>query len=269
LDSVERERAIGLIDSGVGGLTIQRQILSHLPNESTIYFGDTGRAPYGSRSEETILKYAQESLNFLLKNYSVKLIVLACHTISAVAYEHLRSKVEMPIIEVIGPTIDLAMQETKNRKIGVIGTEALIKSSIYQKRLKEKGDVNLFTQSCPLLMPLSEEGWFREPETYTITKKYIEPLVEEGIDTLILGCTHYPPLVEPIKKALPSSVKVIDPAVAVAEKTIKTLQERNLEASRTSPTRLYIVTDNLERFRRVGERYLGRAIYYLRLVNLR
>jgi len=268
LSPVEREKAIGLVDSGVGGLTIQREILNYLPSENTIYLGDTGRAPYGSRSEATILRYSEESLNFLLRNYSVKLVVLACHTISAVAYEYLKSKVEIPLIEVIGPTVGLAMQETRNRRIGVIGTEALINSDIYQKRLRQKGKVQVFSQSCPLLMPLSEEGWFKEPETYTIARKYVEPLVEENIDTLVLGCTHYPPLIEPIRRALPPSVRVVDPAAAVAEMTIKTLRERDLETSRGSSRQLYMVTDNPERFKRVGERYLGRTIYYLRLVNL-
>jgi len=144
LDSAEQQKAIGLIDSGVGGLTIQRELLNHLPNESTIYFGDTGRAPYGSKSEETILRFAGESLNFLLQNYSVKLVVLACHTISAVAYQHLKDKAKIPIVEVIGPTIELALRATRNRRIGVIGTEALINSNIYQKRLKEKGDADVF-----------------------------------------------------------------------------------------------------------------------------
>jgi len=242
--------------------------LNHLPNESTIYFGDTGRAPYGSKSEETILRFAGESLNFLLQNYSVKLVVLACHTISAVAYQHLKDKAKIPIVEVIGSTIELALRATRNRRIGVIGTEALINSNIYQKRLKEKGDADVFAQSCPLLMPLSEEGWFREPETYTIAKKYVAPLVDEGIDTLILGCTHYPPLMEPIRKALLERVEIIDPAVAVAEKTIKALRESDLETSNTSSRKLYIVTDNPERFKRVGERYLGGTIYYIRLVNI-
>jgi len=258
---------IGLIDSGVGGLTIQRELLNYLPDESTVYFGDTGRAPYGSKSEETILRYAKEGLQFLLRNYSMKLVVLACHTISAFAYEHLKNEVKIPILEIIGPSVDLALKETKNKRIGVIGTEALINSSIYQKKLKQKADVEVFSQSCPLLMPLSEEGWFREPETYTMTKKYIAPLVEEEIDTLILGCTHYPPLIEAISVALPANVSIVNPAAVVAETVVRMLQQRSLQTSGAKPTRLYIVTDNPERFRRVGERYLGRSMYYVRLVS--
>lgn len=268
LGSNEREKAIGLIDSGVGGLTIQRELLNQLPSESTVYFGDTGRAPYGSKSTETILRYAEEDLDLLLRNYSVKMIILACHTISAVAYENLRSKVSIPLVEIIGSTVELAVQATRNRRIGVIGTEALINSDIYRKRLQEKASFEVFNQACPLLMPLSEEGWFNEPETYTLTKKYLAPLAEEGIDTLILGCTHYPPLIGPIKEALSEQVKVIDPAVAVAEEAMRALRDRGLEASNASPSHIYTVTDNPERFKRVGERYLGRTMYYIRRVNL-
>ncbi|MGQ9639753.1 MAG: glutamate racemase [Candidatus Bathyarchaeia archaeon] len=264
----EGRKAIGLLDSGVGGLTIQRELLKHLPNESTVYFGDTGRAPYGSKSRESIMRFSEEGLRFLLESYPVKLIVLACHTISAVAYEYLRSRVSLPLVEVIGPTVDLAMKATRNRRIGIIGTEALINSNIYRRRLEGRGGVKVFSQPCPLLMPLSEEGWFREPETYTITKKYIGPLVDEGIDTLILGCTHYPPLIEPIRGALPDHVEVIDPAIAVAEETSRVLREMGMQAENDSPSHLYIVTDNPERFRRVGERYLGRSIHYIRLVTL-
>jgi glutamate racemase len=261
-------KAIGMLDSGVGGLTIQREILKHLPNESTVYFGDTGRAPYGSKSRESIIRFAEEGLRFLLNNYPLKLVVLACHTISAVAYEHLKGMVDVPLVEVVGPTVDLALRATRNRRIGVIGTEALINSNVYRRKLEEKSDVKVFSQPCPLLMPLSEEGWFKEPETYTITRKYIGPLVDEGIDTLILGCTHYPPLIEPIRRALPESVELIDPAVAVAEETLRILREKNMQAEDDSPRHLYIVTDNPERFRRVGERYLGRSIYYIRLVTM-
>jgi glutamate racemase len=264
----ESGKAIGLIDSGVGGLTIQRQLLEHLPSESTVYFGDTGRAPYGSRSEKTILRYADESLDFLLRNYSIKLVILACHTISAVAYKHLKKRVTVPMVEIIEPTVELAHQATKNGRIGVIGTEALINSETYQKKLKEKKNVDVFTQACPLLMPLSEEGWFTEPETYTIVKKYMAPLVSEGIDTLILGCTHYPPLIGLIRRALPEKVRIIDPAVAVVEKITNMLREGGLEASSTSSSQIYAVTDNPERFKRVGERYFGHTLYYIRLVNL-
>ncbi|MEM3528247.1 MAG: glutamate racemase [Candidatus Bathyarchaeia archaeon] len=263
-----RWKAIGMLDSGVGGLTIQREILNHLPNESTVYFGDTGRAPYGSKSMESILRFAEEGIKFLLNNYPVKLVVLACHTISAVAYEHLKRMVDVPLVEVVGPTVGLAMKATRNRRIGVIGTEALINSNIYKKKLEERGDVKVFPQPCPLLMPLSEEGWFKEPETYTITRKYVGPLVDEGIDTLILGCTHYPPLIDAIRMALPEHVELIDPAVAVAEETSRILRENNMTAEDDSPRHLYIVTDNPERFKRVGERYLGRSIYYIRLITL-
>ncbi|MBS7622571.1 glutamate racemase [Candidatus Bathyarchaeota archaeon] len=262
-----RERMIGLVDSGVGGLTIQREILDLLPNESTVYFADTGRAPYGSKSEKTILRYAKECFQFLLKNYPVKLVVLACHTVSAFAYEQLKDEVEIPVLEIIGPSVNLALRETRSGRIGVIGTESLINSGVYQKRLKEKSDVEVFSQSCPLLMPLSEEGWFREAETYTITRKYIAPLVDEEIDTLILGCTHYPPLIDALRAALPDYVKIVNPAAAVAEDVARMLQERSLQAPGVQASHLYVVTDNPERFKRVGERYLGRSMYYVRLVS--
>ncbi len=261
------DRPIGVIDSGVGGLTVLKEMYRQLPNEGFIYFADTGRAPYGSRAKETIVHYSLENSQFLLK-YDIKFLVVACHSITALAFDVLKEKIPIPVIGIVEPAIEKALRTTKNNRIGVIGTEATIQSSVYQKMLRQRrSNLQIFDLACPLMMPLAEEGWFKEEETFLIVKKYLLPLKKEKIDTLILGCSHFPLLKEAITKVMGPDVSLIDPATEVVKILKKSLAGKNLLRAVQDPLRLFIVTDNPIRFKKVGELYLERVIPYVRLIQ--
>ena len=203
---------IGVFDSGVGGLTVVREIFKKLPGYQLIYFGDTARTPYGTKSRETIIKYAREDAKFLLKE-GAEIIVIACNTASAVAAELLSGELGVPVFEVILPAVRAAVGATRNKKIGVIGTRATIGSGVYESMIKkDRQDITVISQPCPLLVPLVEEGWFDEQETKMIVRKYIQPLKNKQIDTLILGCTHYPAIKNIIGPRIGRKVKMVDSA---------------------------------------------------------
>lgn len=209
---------IGIFDSGVGGLTVVREILKKLPDYQIIYFGDTARTPYGTKSRETIIKYAREDAKFLLER-GAKIIVIACNTASAVASEILRKELGVPVFEVIGPAVEKAVAVTKNKKIGVIGTRATIRSGVYEESIKKiNSEIQVFSQACSLLVPLVEECWLDKPETKRIVKKYLQPLKNKQVDTLILGCTHYPVLKSIIQSHIGRRVKLVDSAEEVVDK---------------------------------------------------
>ncbi|MBU1170567.1 MAG: glutamate racemase [Proteobacteria bacterium] len=209
---------IGIFDSGIGGLTTVRALMDVLPGHDLIYFGDTARTPYGSKSRETVIRYAIENTEFLLE-HGAKVIVMACNTASSVATEVLMEKYHVPVFEVITPAVERAVNQSPRAQIGVIGTRGTINSGIYERLIKEKiPTANVFSSPCPLLVPLVEEGWFDRPETRMIVKKYLHPLKIRQVDSLILGCTHYPLLKDIIQKKIGKNVKVIDSSVAVAEK---------------------------------------------------
>ena len=191
---------IGIFDSGIGGLTVVKEIFKQLPQYQITYFGDTARTPYGNKSKELITKYAFEDTDFLLKK-GAKLIVVACNTASAVASEELKNRYkDIPIFEVITPAVDKAIKVTQNKRIGVIGTKATVQSRIYEKQInKLNKDIKVLPKACPLFVPLAEEGWIKKPETKMIAKKYLHSLKIQQIDALILGCTHYPLLKELIQ----------------------------------------------------------------------
>ena len=261
------DRPIGVIDSGVGGLTVLKEMYCQLPNEGFIYFADTGRAPYGSRAKDTIIEYSLQNSQFLLQ-YDIKFLVVACHSITALALEVLQEKISVPVVGIVEPAIEKALKITHNDRIGIIGTEATIQSSVYQKRLRQRRpNVNIFDLPCPLMMPLAEEGWFKEEETYLIVKKYLLPLKKEKIDTLILGCSHYPLLKDAIAKVMGPEVALIDPSTELVKIVKKNLAKKNLLRAVKDPLRLFIVTDNPARFKKVGELYLERVIPYVRLVR--
>ena len=208
---------IGIFDSGIGGLTVVRAIMDELPGYDMIYFGDTARTPYGSKSNQTVIDYSVQDTEFLIKQ-GAKMIVIACNTASSVATDTLKKKFNLPIYEVISPAVDRSLKKTKKSVIGVIGTRATINSGIYEKKIKEQNpNARVYSAACPLLVPLVEEGWLKKPETRMIVKKYLLPLKTRQIDTLILGCTHYPLLKPIIQHKIGKRVHVISSSTAVAE----------------------------------------------------
>ncbi|OIN96970.1 glutamate racemase [Candidatus Desantisbacteria bacterium CG1_02_38_46] len=256
------KRPIGIFDSGIGGLTVAKEIFACLPREDIVYFGDTARVPYGTKSPQTVKKFSCSNTKFLMSQ-KVKIVIVACNTASATSFGKLRAEFpSIPIIGVIGPAVKLALMCTKNKKIGVIGTESTISSNAYLKEIRKfKSNVSLFGQSCPLFVPLVEEGWIDRKETLLIAKKYLTPLKRKKIDALILGCTHYPMLKSVIKKIMGKGVAVIDSARAVAEKCKKVLEEKGLfNGKKRNGWHKFFVSDNPLRFKRAGQKFLGRKI---------
>ena len=207
---------IGIFDSGIGGLTVARAIEQVLPNRSLLYFGDTARTPYGTKSAEVITEYSLRNCEFLLRN-GAKLIVIGCNSASSVATERLRAEFDVPILEVISPAVNKAVEVTKSGRIGVIGTRATVQSGIYEEMLKASHPgCEVFSVPCPLLVPLVEEGWTTKRETKMIIRRYLYPLKNKQIDTLILGCTHYPLLKELIGKRAGKKINIIDSSIEIA-----------------------------------------------------
>ncbi len=212
---------IGVFDSGVGGLTVYSSIDKHFPETDIYYLGDTARVPYGNKSKETIIRYSLECASYLFENFKIDTLVVACNTASSHALEVLKNYLNIPVIGVVEPGVELALKTTKNGKIGVIGTYATVRSKSYERTIKEKDKhVEVFQKPCPLFVPLVEEGMLEHPVTLMLIEEYLEELVDRGIDTLILGCTHYPLLKDSIRKVFPE-LKIIDSSEAVVEKLRK------------------------------------------------
>lgn len=257
-----KNMAIGVFDSGLGGLSAVKELMNVLPCESIVYFGDTGRVPYGSRSRETIAKYAQQDVNFLLQN-NVKLIIAACGTVSSVATD-LYHTVPVPYTGVVNPTAEAAMSATQNGKVGVIGTSATISSHSYKKRLQELNpEIEVFEQDCPLFVPLVENG-FTDPEDIivkSVVERYTADLKAKGVDTVILGCTHYPLLADAIGKAMGEGVTLIDSGRATALYTAQLLREKELEADRECDGEYsFFVSDTPHNFEKIAGMFLGRDV---------
>ena len=262
-------RFIGLFDSGLGGLTVLKQIISALPEENTVYFGDMGRAPYGSRSPELINRYSEQVVGYLIRHYDLKLIVAACNTVSATSIDHLRSTFSIPVIGIIAPVPQKAIDSSKGGRIGVIGTKGTINSGVYQREIERlDGTVTVFSQDCPLFIHLVEEGWANEPTTRMIVAEYLANIKHLQVDTLILGCTHYPMLREAIQGYLGSHVVIVDPAVECVKEIERHLSEKGQLNRDNYPERIYLVTDNPDSFRSSGERYLNRKIHKVNLVDI-
>jgi len=250
------DRAIGIFDSGVGGLTVLKAIRDLLPGENLIYFGDTARVPYGTKSQRTIIRYSIQNAR-LLESYRIKMLVVACNTSSAHALEILKEEFPFPVIGVVKPGARLAVSTTEGGKVGVIGTEATVKSHAYRKEIISLNPFcEVYEKACPLLVPLIEEGWLDDPITKEVVKRYLEPLVEEGIDTLVLGCTHYP-LIKGVIGELYPHLNLIDSADAVAKEV-----ERNLPAKRKGERGFVrvLVSDRTERFERIAKMIMGREV---------
>jgi glutamate racemase len=265
---IKTNRAIGVFDSGVGGLTVVRALMERLPFENIIYFGDTARVPYGTRSVETINRYASQITEFLLKK-DVKLLVVACNTMAAVAYQAIQDLSTVPVLEVITASAVSAAAATQTKSIGVIGTPATINSNAYARaiHLLDK-DVKVFSQSCPLFVPLVEEGLLDHQATRLIAEDYLKPVIAEKIDTLVLGCTHYPLLKPLLQDIAGPEIKLIDSAEAMADKAADLLNRQNLSnMSERTPQYLFCVSDVPYRFQTIGERFLGRTLGQVELVR--
>lgn len=251
------DQAIGVFDSGVGGLTVAREIFKQLPEERIIYFGDTAHVPYGSRPVEELVGLARNIMDYLV-GCGVKAIVVACNTSSSVAIDKIAYRYNVPIIGVVKPGAGLAVQSTKNKKIGVIATEATINSGAYNKAIKALApDVEVFGQACPMFVPLVESGKFDTPETYYTADSYLKPLREAGVDTLIFGCTHYPYLEKVVKDIMGPEVKLVDPAAATVAKTSEVLQETEQLSERLADKHRFLVSGDPKSFKIVGSRLVG------------
>lgn len=254
-------RPIGIFDSGVGGLTVVSQIERILPREEMVYFGDTARVPYGTKSKETITKFSVENIEFLMK-HDVKLVVVACNTASSLSLNFLKRCFRVPVIGVIEPGAKTAASVTRNNRIGVIGTQATVSSGAYEKALRKiSSRVSVYSQSCPLFVPLVEEGWLGGKVTLEVASVYLRSLKKRSIDALILGCTHYPLLKDVIRKVMGRNVLLIDSAEEVAKETRGILDVNGLlNSSKGDKRHKFFVSDEPGRFIKLGMRFLKKRI---------
>ena len=256
-------RPIGVFDSGVGGLTVFEAVQRELPDEPLIYLGDTARVPYGTRSAETVVRYSLEAARFL-RRHEIKLLVVACNTASSVALEPLAEVARVPAVGVILPGARRAVELSASGRIGVIGTRATIASGAYREGIRSmRPDAEVLSRPCPLFVPLAEEGWMDDEVAERVAARYLEPLRASGVDTLVLGCTHYPLLREVIAKTMGPGVRLVDSAESVAREVGERLRvEPELAAAgRSTPAQhRFFVTDAPEPFQQVAERFLRRPI---------
>ena len=258
---------IGIFDSGLGGLTVARAIRERMPAESIVYFGDTARVPYGPKSKDTILQFTREAEQFF-REHQVKCIVIACNTASALALPTIRNEITTPIIGVINPGAAAAVAATTSKKIGVIGTNATINSDAYTHAIHHLDEsVTVYAQPCPLFVPLVEEGWCDRPATNLIIEEYLSPLRSANIDTLVLGCTHYPLLTEQIGTFMGSDTTLVDSASTCAVELESLLAEQSIQSVDQEGTEAFFVTDAAARFTELGTRFLGRRLQAIRVVN--
>ncbi|HEU5174436.1 MAG TPA: glutamate racemase [Gemmatimonadaceae bacterium] len=254
-------RAIGVFDSGLGGLTVGRAIMDRLPDESLIYFGDTARVPYGPKSPDTVRRYSREIGQFLLGE-GVKAIVVACNTATAHGLAALRAELPIPVLGVIEPGARAAVAAAPSGRIGVVGTAGTIRSGAYERAIRELSpEAKIVSQACPLFVPLVEEGWTTHEAARIVAREYLTPLQEEGVDALVLGCTHYPHLKTVIREALGSGVRLVDSAVETADELARVLDQRGLRAASGAEARhRFIASDDPRQFLRLGARFLGHPI---------
>lgn len=259
-------RPIGVFDSGIGGLTVLREIWNAVPGESTVYFGDNSRAPYGTKSRSTIIRYSLQNMEFL-ESKDVKMIVVACNTASAYAYEKLKEKANVPVVEVVTPGADEACRATKNGKIGIIATKGTISTGVYkaavEKRAMELGmkGIEIFEQACPLFVSLAEEGWWDTEITRLTAEEYLKPLKEAGVDTLVMACTHYPLLSKVIGEVMGENVVLVNTGEATAQ-VVKDLlsSEGTASEGNINPVREFYTSDEPELFEQVAAPFLGEGL---------
>jgi glutamate racemase len=263
-----RDRPVGVFDSGIGGLTVVRELFRQLPDESIVYFGDTARVPYGTKSEETVQRFALQDAQFLVEQ-GVKLIVVACNTVSANSLQLLKERIQMPIEGVIEPGARAAVEATRNGRVGVIGTDSTVASRAYEKAIRALNEeIQIFARSCPLFVPLAEEGWLDDPVTTQVAERYLSGMRRCKVDTLVLGCTHYPLLAGVISGAMGPEVTLIDSATATAAAVKAILDGEGLGRPPSSPPQHHFyVSDVPRRFGEIGERFLGSSLAHVVRVN--
>ena len=262
-------KPIGVFDSGIGGLTVVREIIKRLPRENIIYLGDTARVPYGTKSGRTVTAYSLNNARFL-RSKGIKMLVVACNTSSAVSLPSLNGELDIPVIGVIEPGARKAAASTKSGRIGVIGTPSTIKSSAYKKALASASpELEVYSKACPLFVPLADEGWTEGKISELVAEEYLAPLKEHDIDVLVLGCTHYPLLKRTIKKVLGSGVTLVDSAEETTKEIEMVLRERGLlNAGSRTPSREYYLTDVSDSFVSVAGRFLGEKIENIEMVDI-
>lgn len=263
---------IGVFDSGVGGLTVAREIIRQLPNERIVYFGDTARVPYGSKSPETIIRFSRQIVRFL-QTQEVKAIVIACNSASACALDVLEEEVELPIIDVVRPGAKTALEATHNGKIGVIATEATIRSNIYKRYIEEHDtSVNVVGKACPLFVPLVEEGLWEDPVTDEIAGRYLAELIDIDIDTLILGCTHYPLIRSTLGRIMGDKVTLVNPAYETARALKNLLETEGLESNKKpelgKERHRFFVSDAADKFREFANSIIPYGILSAKAIHI-
>ena len=269
---MDKNAPIGVFDSGVGGLTVAREIMRQIPNERIVYFGDTARMPYGSKSKDNIIKFSRQIIRFL-QTENVKAIVIACNTASALALDEMQQEFDLPILGVVKPGAKVAVETTANKRIGLIGTEANIRSGVYTRYIKSLDDeAKVFEKACPLFVPLVEEGWLHDDITLQVASRYLEELKEKDIDTLIMGCTHYPLIRSTIRKVMGDKVNLVNPAYETAIE-LKNLLERDNLANKCdvdSPSSMYrfYVSDAEEKFKLFANSILPFDITMTKQINI-
>jgi glutamate racemase len=269
-----RRPTIGVFDSGFGGLTVLKELLEVIPDVDYVYFGDTARLPYGSKSVETVARYAVEAAHYLESN-AAQMLVIACNTATALALDQIRAAARVPVVGVVEPGAEAAASATKNRKIVVIGTEATVSSHAYRKALEAR-NLQAREKACPLLVPLVEEGWVEHSVTEEVARIYLAEAFADGFhdaDTLVLGCTHYPLLKPLLRRAAPGHANIVDSAESTAHAVASQLRQlvpapTDTEERRSAPRLRFFATDSTDKFRRLGERFLGHPIAEVQHVDL-
>ena len=265
MNDSQNSRPIGVFDSGIGGLTVVRSLLDRLPHENIVYFGDTARVPYGPKSTQVVREYAAQDTDFLLSK-NVKMIVVACNTVSAVALGTVQKNARVPVVDVIYPGARSAATATRNKRVGVVGTAGTISSRAYVHAIRQlDSGIHVVGIPCPLFVPIVEEGWSDHRVAEIVAREYLFPLKAEQIDTLILGCTHYPILKQVILKAVDGKVTLIDSGEAVAGEVERVLKGHDLSNPSPHLSKVdFFVSDIPDRFSEVGERFLGRKLGKIR-----
>lgn len=263
---------IGVFDSGVGGLTVFKEIMKQMPNEKVVYFGDTARVPYGSKSKETVIRYSRQIVNFL-RHQKVKAIVIACGTASALALETLEKEIDIPIIGVVKPGAQAACEITRNGKIGVIATESSIHSKVYNECINAiRPDVTVIGRACPLFVPLVEEGLLEDPVTEEIARRYLMELKDSDIDTLILGCTHYPLIRHTVQRVMGDEVSLVNMSYETARQVKELLSDHNLlneqEPQLGEDRYKFYVSDGPDKFKKFANSVIKYGILSAKIVNI-
>ena len=259
-------RPIGVFDSGIGGLTVLREIWNVLPGESTIYFGDNARAPYGNKSRSTVIRYSLQNMKFL-ESKDVKMIVIACNTASAYAYDTLKDRSGVPVVEVVTPGAEATVKATKNGKIGIIGTKATISTGVYKQAVESCAlkngikNIEIYQKTCPLFVPLAEEGWWDNDIARLTAKEYLTPLKEAGIDTLVMACTHYPLLTKIIAETMGEGITLVNTGAAAAAVVRDMLNKDGKTAEdAAAPKREFYTSDEPQMFENVAAPFLGEGL---------